>query len=110
MPAVSRPTLFLITFLFLLTTLAPPGLCPCSLFRNVVDVHPHPFGDPSHPHDHAYLSHYTPGNLSVAVVAVVRPAAILLALLASLGLWRGSSRECHRPLTWACPPPYPPPR
>jgi hypothetical protein len=97
-----------IAALVLVTALAPPGLCPCWLLRDVAVIHPHLMDTlPDHYHD--YLLDFTAmGDAAVAGVPV--PLGALLTALTAAALWRKTEDPTLDALSWSPLPLFPPPK
>lgn len=70
-----------------LMAVAPPGLCPCWLIRDVRDYHPHFDGHPERPHSHDYLFEMFPTGTTALAEPNLLPASSLIVLLALALLW-----------------------
>ena len=93
-----------------LLAVAPPGLCPCWMFTNPMEVHPHPYGHAELPHDHSYLFDLSPSSPSQPPPIPSAPQEMIDRLLALGGLWSISKPSPLGTASWSAPPSTPPPR
>jgi len=93
-----------------LLAVAQPGLCPCWMFTNSMQVHPHPYGHAELPHDHSYLFDMSPSSPSQPPPILIAPQEVIDCLLALGGLWSASSPLVLGMVGWSIPPSTPPPR
>ena len=93
-----------------LLAVAQPGLCPCWMFTNSMQVHPHPYGHAELPHDHSYLFDMSPSSPSQPPPILIAPQEVIDRLLALGGLWSASSPLVLGMVGWSIPPSTPPPR
>lgn len=93
-----------------LLAVAQPGLCPCWMFTNSMQVHPHPYGHAELPHDHSYLFDMSPSSPSQPPPILIAPQEVIDRLLALGGLWSASSPPVLGMVGWSIPPSTPPPR
>lgn len=97
-----------IAALVLVTALAPPGLCPCWLLRDVAVIHPHVIHT-HEDHPHEYLFDYTAMG-DAAVAGLPLPIGSLLMALTAGALWRETQGSFLDALPWNSRPLVPPPK
>lgn len=103
-----RSAAFAIAALVLITALAPPGLCPCWLLRDMAVIHPHVMNT-SLDHHHDYLFDFIAmGDAAVAGLPV--PLGALLTALMAAALWRKTERFFLNARSWSPLPLFPPPK
>jgi hypothetical protein len=90
--------------------LAPPGLCPCWLNRDVARVHPHPYGHAEIPHDHGYLFDLYSSEPAQSPPILLAPQDVIDYLVALGGLWSHAALPVLGSVGWSGPPSEPPPR
>lgn len=105
---MTRSAALAIAALVLITALAPPGLSPSWLLRDVAVIHPH-VTDAGLDHPHDFLFDFTAmGDAAVAGLPV--PLSALVTALTAVALWRRTEDFTLDALPWSPPPLVPPPK
>ncbi len=94
----------------LLTSLMPPGVCPCWLMPDPAQQHPHPGGHSDQLHSHDYLLDLFESQTVPGLTAKPISVAAWLAVLAASGLALYLSQPGIGLGDWSRPVEPPPPR
>ena len=91
-----------------LVILIQPGVCPCWLLKDP-DLAHHPAAAGA-PLEHHCDFQSVDSSAAPAVVQAPTPASVLIAMIASAGVWRSAAQPFSTTIGWTFLPISPPPR